>query len=91
MEPVIFLLFVLLLITTYRLLVFDNKKRRIAKYIDLLPGPKKYPIFGTSFELMRAPRDSNNVKILFFSNILKLVFRILGRLKKSCENIRTIV
>lgn len=70
MEPATILLLVaLLLIPAYKLLKTYNKNRRIAKYIDRLPGPKKYPIFGTSFELMRIPRDRNekpNFAIAFF-------------------------
>lgn len=59
MDPVILLLLIaLFVIPAYNLLQLYNKKRKISAIIDQLPGPKKYPIFGTSYELMKTPRES---------------------------------
>lgn len=59
MDPVILLLSIaLFLIPAYTLLQAYNKRKRIASFIDQLPGPQKRPIFGTSYELLKAPRDS---------------------------------
>ncbi|KAI7815338.1 cytochrome p450 [Rhyzopertha dominica] len=58
MDPItLLLLLVLLMIPSAVLLKAYFKKRQLAYYVNKLPGPPVYPIFGTAYEMLRTPRN----------------------------------
>lgn len=57
MDPItIVLLLILLALPGIPVLKWLWKKRKLAYYVNQLPGPPTYPFFGTSYKYFRTPR-----------------------------------
>lgn len=57
MDPIgLILLLILLALPAFALIKSYSKKKKIAFYVNQLPGPKSYPIFGTSYAILRTAR-----------------------------------
>lgn len=62
MDPITLVLFLMLFVLP-AIVVYKSyiAKKKFAIYVDQLPGPKWYPIVGTTFDMLTLPRKGNKI------------------------------
>lgn len=84
MDPVgLILLLILLALPAFAIVKSYSKKKKIAFYVNQLPGPKTYPIFGTSLAILRSPRKG---KYLNFTTLTVLTLKCFQTSLRCQEN-----
>lgn len=75
MDPITLALLLLLFILP-ALAVYQsyNRKRKLALYVDQLPGPKSYPVFGTTFDMLTLPRNGTKTNLISVVSIERIYF-----------------